>query len=926
MRKFRQLGIRFPALAIATVSLWVLVWVDARGQDTVLSKEAYMLPPKVILDAVLAARPEDNVTFTNISPDGKKFLVTKNDGLPTLERMGRPHVHLGELPAFDHTANRSHQLYVKSNVGYDIFYYAQRRKVPVEVPSGARVSNAAWSPDGSMLAFYAHFLKATHIYIANAMNGKSRQLTDIPVLATMVTSFQWTRDGKQIETVMLPEDGTRVFKFNDVANEPKVRIAQEGKNPSRTYRYLLESPEDMKLLEHLTTGQIALIDVESGKVTKVGSPTMIRTLAMSPGGDQFRVGTMKKPFSYYVPATNFGSQDGIWNMEGKNLYTLAEKSLRDPSVQVAGGAPPAGGKGKGQGKGGGKKGKGAPATPAPQQPQQPVDPDNPQPDAQPPEDPEGKRDLGFRPDGMGMSYLQMEPADPKDEKAPRKDRVMQWLPPYGKSDVKAVYETPNRITGLQYSDDCKMLFLTQMVDNQRQISAVDLADGNKVYILQKGGAGAGDGEDAELESPYTPPPEDFPETGYDDEQQKKGAKGGGFGGKGGKGGGSNLMMRNNRGQANVVRISTEGDVYLASTDRADGAIYPRAYIEKINIKTAKKNRIFQGRGDILETIDAVDGDDIKVVFTSRQKKDIVPDSYMNDLATGKDEKLTNNVDHTPWHHKLDVQRFQVTRVDGFKFWVKVTTSPEDKGKRLPAMFWIYPKEYTDQAAYNGKGGGKGDGGGGKDGAGGGRFTSPAPRSMTLLTLLGYAVVEPDVPIVGPAGRMNDNYVPDLRNSLWAVIDDLDKKGVIDRDRLAVGGHSYGAFSTANTLAHTPFFKAGIAGDGNYNRTLTPMSFQTEKRHLWEARETYLEMSPLLWADRINGALLMYHGMEDANVGTNPINAEFMYMSLRGLGKPVSLYMYPYEGHGPILKETTLDQWARWVAWLDTYVMSPQKKK
>ena len=279
------------------------------------------------------------------------------------------------------------------------------------------------------------------------------------------------------------------------------------------------------------------------------------------------------------------------------------------------------------------------------------------------------------------------------------------------------------------------------------------------------------------------------------------------------------------------------------------------------------------------------------------------------------------MDKTPWFHDLKIERFRVTRVDGFKFWVKVTTSPKATGKQ-PAMFWIYPREYADQAAYD-SGAAKGGLGGGAGGAG--RFTTPGPRSMAILTLAGYAVVEPDVPIVGPAGRMNDNYVPDLRNSLWAAIDELDRRGIIDRDRLACGGHSYGAFSTANALAHTPFFKAGIAGDGCYNRTLTSMSFQTERRQLWDARETYLEMSPLLWANRVNGALLMYHGMEDANVGTNPINSEALFAALDGLGKDASLYMYPYEGHGPIARETNLDMWARWVAWLDMYVKNPKKK-
>src|SRR5262249_4570234 len=143
-----------------------------------------------------------------------------------------------------------------------------------------------------------------------------------------------------------------------------------------------------------------------------------------------------------------------------------------------------------------------------------------------------------------------------------------------------------------------------------------------------------------------------------------------------------------------------------------------------------------------------------------------------------------------------------------------------------------------------------------------------PRSMQFLTLHGYAVVEPDCPIIGQSGQMNNNYVSDLLTNLWTVIDNLDKKAYIDRDRLAIGGHSYGAFSTANAMVHTPFFKAGIAGDGNYNRTLTPLTFQSERRYLWDARDVYLDMSPFLYANHLTGALLMYHGQEDSNNGTD----------------------------------------------------------
>ena len=124
--------------------------------------------------------------------------------------------------------------------------------------------------------------------------------------------------------------------------------------------------------------------------------------------------------------------------------------------------------------------------------------------------------------------------------------------------------------------------------------------------------------------------------------------------------------------------------------------------------------------------------------------------------------------------------------------------------------------------------------------------------------------------------------------------------------------------------HTPFFKAGIAGDGAYNRTLTPLGFQSEQRDLWAAPNVYLGMSPFLNANNLTGALLMYHGIHDQNVGTDPDNSIRLFHALNGLGKTTALYMYPLEDHGPATKETLLDLWARWGAWLDKYVKNPQK--
>ena len=206
---------------------------------------------------------------------------------------------------------------------------------------------------------------------------------------------------------------------------------------------------------------------------------------------------------------------------------------------------------------------------------------------------------------------------------------------------------------------------------------------------------------------------------------------------------------------------------------------------------------------------------------------------------------------------------------------------------------------------------------------------PAARPATATKIWvaqGYAFIEPDSPILGDTGRMNDNYTQDLRETLDAVIDAVVDSGFVDRDRMGLGGHSYGAFSTVNAMTLVPYFKAGIAGDGMYNRSLTPFGFQSERRNFFDAMDTYLDMSPFFRADKLSGALLLYHSLEDQNVGTHPISSTRMLHALQGLGKTAALYMYPYEDHSVATYESDLDQWARWIAWFDVHVKGVGKEK
>ena len=632
--------------------------------------------------------------------------------------------------------------------------------------------------------------------------------------------------------------------------------------------------------------------MQKGAVRKIGQPTMIRSIDVAPDGKHARVTRMVEPFSYDVPVSNFGSVEEVWDLEGKVLAKLSERPINlgvqdDTQPQTPPDPAAAGG-----GRGG-------------QQNQT------------------GKRELAWRPDGQGFTYVEQEPGpdapaggrgprggaaatdDPPQDDAParggrgagqqaaqRKDRVYQWLPPFDDNSKKVIYENNTRMTGVRFSPDMKALFFTERVGQNTVDTAVFLAEPAKKYTLARYRA----------DDIYNNPGSIVGLRGGGG----GGGRGAGGGGRGGGGGGGGQVMLS----ADSEHVFYQGTAY----SKTPNEVGPKTFIDKVAIKTGEKKRIYESENtNVFERVATIlDADASKFIIT-REGPTEVPQQYL--VQNGQRTALTKNVDVTPDLTKMKVERFTVERADGFKFRVTVNL-PQNfvAGSKPPAIFWFYPREFTDQDSYD-----RPDRTFNKN-----TFPNFGTRSMEFFTRLGYAVVEPDSPIVGSQGAMNNNYVNDLRNNLAATIDELDKRGLADRTRLAIGGHSYGAFSTVNAMVHTPFFKAGIAGDGAYNRTLTPLGFQSERRDIWEAPNVYLNMSPFLYANNLTGALLMYHGYADQNVGTDPDNSIRLYHALNGLGKISALYMYPLEDHGPASRETLLDLWARWAAWLDKYVKNPQK--
>ena len=865
-------------------SLLLALPSPSQGQDQngawdarqVLEQKEFVSPPDAVSEAVLAPRYL-NVTLSAISPDKKWFLHEVGDGPVTMDVFSKPFHELGGQ-FIDYQANRSRRLTTRNNAGIEVISAADGSKVEVDVPSDARVSNVSWSPDGSRLAFFAHFADGTHIYVADPATGRSQRITRRHVLATLVTSYEWTAAGEEIATVLIPEDRPPMPVEPVAPTGPQVKMTEAGENRLRTYASLMATPHDEALLAWHATGQLALLDVNSRDAELVGEPALVWGFDFSSDGRYARVTRVEHPFSYIVPVNNFARVEEIWDAEGNVLASLKKTPMNT-------GIP---------------------------------DPNLPQGVAQRPgpENQQGRRQITWRVDGRGLTFLEQEPRDNDVEaestsegEAPdrRKDRVMQWLPPFDSSGLSVVYESDNRMSAHRYSADMAILFVTERRRNDRRRNGA-------------GGSAAESGETVHEYAVFLDDPQSQTHTlaQYDSEDF--------YSNPGGlimEGGALPAPVnRFRRGEIDAgdrsVQLSADGEhvfFYGTQYDEDPLAEAPKAFLDRIAIRTGEKERIFEANNeDASEHLTSILDIDSGRFIVSRESPTETPQSY---LVHGPSRmQITNNVDYTPDLTAAPRQRFTVERPDGFRFLVNVTLpTGYRQGTRLPAMFWFYPREYEDQETYD-------------EGArtyDKNAFPNFGARSIEYLIRLGYAVVEPDAPIVGKPGQMNNNYEHDLRNNLAAVIDELDRREIIDRSRLGLGGHSYGAFSTVNAMVHTPFFKAGIAGDGNYNRTFTPLSFQSERRFLWDAKDVYLGMSPFLYANNLTGALLMYHGLHDQNVGTDPDHSPRLFHALNGLGKEAAMYLYPFEDHGPATKETLLDLWGRWAAWLDVHLKSTDTK-
>jgi dipeptidyl aminopeptidase/acylaminoacyl peptidase len=349
----------------------------------------------------------------------------------------------------------------------------------------------------------------------------------------------------------------------------------------------------------------------------------------------------------------------------------------------------------------------------------------------------------------------------------------------------------------------------------------------------------------------------------------------------------------------------------------------RPFLDRLNLRTFKTERLFRSDRSSYEYfvawLDAAAG----TFITRRESPADPPNFFARTLAkkplkgapegeaswSSTSRAITQFPNPTPQLTGITKRLVTYKRADGIPLSFMLYLPPGYKpGTRLPTVVWAYPLDYAEQGVA------------GQIEGSSQVFTTIRGTSELFFLLQGYAVLDDAaMPVVGPPETAYDTFPEQIVANAKAAIDKAVELGVTDPERVGVGGHSHGALMTANLLVYSDLFRAGIARSGAYNHTMRPFGFQNERRTFWQARDTYIKLSPVLQADKINEPLLLIHGELDQNPGTVPMQSEKLYEALRGIGKTVRLCMLPYESHGYAARESTEHVLYEMLSWFDRYV-------
>ena len=485
----------------------------------------------------------------------------------------------------------------------------------------------------------------------------------------------------------------------------------------------------------------------------------------------------------------------------------------------------------------------------------------------------GKRNFRWRSDKPStLSYtIALDEGDPSKIKEFR-DALYLWKAPFNDPSVY-ITKVKNRISGVYWGND-NIAIITDRWWNSRN---------TKTYVFNPSNPNS----EAQLIS----------DRNYQDVYSDPG----------------NFVQVKNQYNKNILLID-DNSTFAIGNGYTENGQFP--FLDKLNLSSGESERIYTSPyTNKYENI--IDYNIVKdEVLVRIESPNEFPNYYKNYFKSGKLDQLTFFENPFKSLQNIKKEIISYKRDDGLDLngVLYVPKSNELQNEKKPMILWAYPREFKDKSSASQKTNNPN------------RFTYPSWGSPIYWATQGYVVLDRAAfPIVGEGNNEpNDSFRPQLVANALAAINAVDELGYIDRERVAVGGHSYGAFMVANLLSHSNLFAAGIARSGAYNRTLTPFGFQSEERSYWEAPEVYYTMSPFMHADKMKTPLLLVHGEADNNSGTYPMQSIRYFNALKGLGATARLVMFPKESHGYRAKETILHLIWEQDRWLEKYVKNKPK--
>ncbi|MCL6481425.1 MAG: prolyl oligopeptidase family serine peptidase [Firmicutes bacterium] len=782
---------------------------------TAAARQGYQRPAKEILD-VLDARPTPQIS---VSPSRDVVLLSEPQRYPPIAELARPMLRLAGLRISPAT-NGPHRSQQYSNLV--LKRIAEGTEWRIQIPAEWTVGLPVWSPDGQRLAFTRTTDAAIELWVAEVSTGRARRLEGLRLNAVTTAGFQWMPDSRTLLCVLVPAGRGAPPQPPAVPDGPVVQENFGWPAPAPTYQDLLSNAHDEDLFDYYATGQLALVDSATGRVTPIGQPKIFYSVEPSPDGRHILVEHIHRPYSYLLPLARFPREIEVWDLSGRLLKSIASLPLREDV--------PLGGV------------------------------------------PTGPRNVAWVPTEPAVLYWveALDDGNPR-KKVPHRDRVFWLAAPFSVAPQE-LFRLEHRYSGISWGERGDLVIVREF-DRDRLWT--------RAWFYN---------------------PRDWaqlPRLVWDLSSQERYNHPG------------NPVLRTL--PSGHRAIQQHGDfIFLAgagATPEGD-----RPFLDRFNTRTLTAERLFRCDAQSYEFVVALLSPDGTRLLTSHESATSPPNYFLRTSASDARQALTRYPDPAPQLRRIQKQLVRYKRADGVDLSFTLYLPPDyQPGERRPGVVWAYPVEFAD-ASVAGQVSGSPN-----------RFTLFSGASHLFFLLAGYVVLDgATMPVVGDPETVNNTYVQQIAMSAQAAVDKAAELGVLDPQRVGVGGHSYGAFMTANLLAHTDLFRAGIARSGAYNRTLTPFGFQNERRTLWQALDTYIRISPFMYANKINEPLLLIHGEADNNTGTFPIQSDRMYHAIKGNGGTVRYVSLPHESHGYLARESVEHVLWEMIHWFDRWVKHPPR--